>query len=275
MWAELYQNRELLLNLVKRDIKARYKATVLGFFWSVGKPLFIMLILWILFSQIVRIPLRDKDLPFALHLLCGVLPWMYLSSALIEAMYSVTVNGELVKKARLPLEVFPVGAILSNLVHFILALLVLFAFIFAFRSRLTSWILLLPVVIALQTFFILALGLILSALFVFYRDLASILEVILTGWFYLTPVIYPMYLAQEKLVEMHKEWVFALLMLNPMSPIVILYRWVLLAAEFSQPELNKYLLIFYICMALIISLLLYVIGRLVFRHYSRRFADEL
>ncbi|MCD6384408.1 ABC transporter permease [Candidatus Sumerlaeota bacterium] len=275
MWCELYRKRELLLNLVKRDIKARYKATVLGFFWSVGKPLFIMLILWILFSQIVRIPLRDKHLPFALHLLCGVLPWMYLSTALIEAMYSVTINAELVKKARLPLEVFPVSAILSNLVHFVLALLVLFVFIFAFRSRLTPWILLLPVVIILQTFFILGMGLILSALFVFYRDLASILEVVLTGWFYLTPIIYPMYLAQEKLVEMHKEWVFTLLMLNPMTPIIILYRWVLLAADFSQPELNKYLLLFYVCMALIISLLLYLIGRLVFRHYSRRFADEL
>lgn len=275
MWRELIQARELLINLVKRDLKARYKATILGFFWSVGKPLLLMLILWLVFSKIVRIELRDKDLPFALHLLCGILPWMYLTAGLTEAMNSVLVNGELVKKARIPLEVFPVSAVLSNLVHFLLALIVLFGFILGFGIGLTAWLLMLPVIIFFQTFFLLGMGLILSALFVFYRDVASILEVVLAGWFYVTPIIYPIYLAEEMLEKMGMEWAFVLLMLNPISPVIIAYRRVLLSSAFNQAELTGNWLMLYMATSLLISIIIYFIGRRVFKHYSRRFADEL
>ncbi len=275
MWREIIQSHELLSNLVKRDLKARYKSTVLGFFWSVAKPLLIMLILWIVFSRIVRIELRDPEVPFALHLLCGILPWMYLTSALTESMYSILANSELVKKARLPLEVFPLSSVISNLIHFLLALLVLFGFLFAFGTRLTPWILLLPFAIILQTFFLFGIALIISSLFVFYRDVSSIMEVILTGWFYVTPIIYPIYLAQNKLQEMDMSWAFVLIMLNPMTPFVVLYRWIFLAADFSQPELSLSFLLFYLLMAFITSCILFMIGRAVFRHYGRKFADEL
>ena len=275
MWRSLFEGRELLFNLVKRDLKARYKSTVLGFFWSFAKPLLIMVILWVVFSRIVRIELRDPHLPFTLHLLCGILPWMYLSTSLAEAMQSVVANSELVKKARLPLEVFPVSAVMSNLVHFLLAMVVLFGFIFAFGGSLSLWLLALPAVVVFQTFFLIALALIVSSLFVFYRDVASILEVVLTGWFYVTPIIYPIYLASEKLPEMNMQWAFVLLMLNPMTSIILLYRWVLLAPEYSQPELSPDLLLLYSGIALIISIVLYVIGQAIFNHYRRRFADEL
>ncbi len=275
MLRALIEGRELLINLVKRDLKARYKSTVLGFFWSFAKPLLIMIILWVVFSRIVRIRLRDPELPFTLHLLCGILPWMYLTTSLVEGMNSIVANAELVKKARLPLEVFPISAVLSNLVHFLLGLVVLFGFIFAFGGTLNWWLLLLPVIIVFQTFFLIGVAMIVSSLYVFYRDVASIMEVILTGWFYVTPIIYPMYLALEKLTEMNMHRAFTLLMLNPMSPIVILYRWSLLAPEFSQPEIPPDLLLFYTGAALVISIVLYYIGRVIFKHYSGRFADEL
>ncbi len=275
MWRNLIQARELLLNLVKRDLKARYKVTVLGFFWSIGKPLLYMLILWLVFSRIVKIEIRDKDLPFALHLLCGILPWMYLTSALTESMHSVLANGELVKKTRMPLEVLPVSAVLSNLVHFILALLVLLGFIVAFGVRLTPWVLALPLVILLQTFFLLGMALLLSSLFVFFRDVASILEVVLAGWFYITPIIYPIYLAEEMLTARGMHWAYVLLMINPLSPLIIAYRRVWLASAFSQPEMDERWLLIFLAIALLISLFIYFIGRKVFKHYSRKFADEL
>lgn len=275
MWRSLYQGRELLINLVKRDLKSRYKSTVLGFFWSFAKPLLIMVILWVVFSRIVRIDLRDPNLPFTLHLLCAILPWMYVTNSLAEAMQSVVANSELIKKARLPLEVFPVSAVMSNLVHFLLAMVVLFGFIFAFGGSLSLWVFALPVVIVFQTFFLIGLALIVSSLFVFYRDVASILEVVLTGWFYVTPIIYPIYLASEKLPEMNMQWAFVLLMLNPMTPIILLYRWTLLSPEYSQPELSPDLLLIYSGTSLIISIAVYITGRSIFNHYKRRFADEL
>ena len=263
------------MNLVKRDLKARYKTAVLGFFWSFAKPLFIMLILWIVFSKIVPIQLRDPALPFTLHLLCGILPWMFVTSGLMESMMSVLVNSDLVKKAQLPLSVFPAASVLANLVHFLLALLVLFGFIFAFGVRLSPWILLLPLIILFQTFFLFSVALILSSLYVFYRDVSSIMEVIFTGWFYATPIIYPMYMAQEKLGELGMNWAFILLMLNPMAPIVLMYRWVLLAPAYSQPELPPEIFLRYVFIAFLISIGLYLVGSTTFRYYSRRFADEL
>ena len=101
------------------------------------------------------------------------------------------------------------------------------------------------------------------------------MEVILTGWFYLTPIIYPIYLAQDTLQERGMGWAFVVIMINPMTPFVVLYRWIFLAGAFSQPELAPMLLLVYLGIGLCTSLIFYITGRAVFKHYGRKFADEL
>lgn len=278
MFRDLYKARELVWNLVKRDLKTRYKSSVLGFFWSFGKPLFLMLILWFVFTTVLRLPefkKRNPDFPFALHLLTGVLAWSFFTGGLSDAMHSIYANSNLVKKVKLNPAVFPVAAILSHLVNYLFALVVLFCFMIAYHTPLTPHILLLPAVILLQTFLMLALSLILSALFVFYRDVGSILEITLTGWFYATPIIYPFWLAATEIPKRFSIWVIYVYLLNPITPLVVACRRVLFHALLPTPEMTDTFLMYYLLYVLILSVILYHIFVRVFTRLAARFADEL
>jgi len=277
MLNELWSRRELILSLVRRDLKTRYKSSVLGFLWSLGKPLLLMLVLYVVFAKFVPIrfepPLKT---PFALFLLSGILAWSYLTGVIGEGMFSIIGNTSLVKKTYIPHEVFPVVTILSNLFHFVLALLVYFVLMVCFGAFPTWHVVLLPLVIALQTFFLLGVVLLLSALNVFYRDVASIMEVVVTAWFYLSPILYPL---SEPLRQIGMRglpgWVFHLYMLNPMAPLLAAYRKTLLLPSFGDVELATERLWVYLAFAFLSSVVIFIVGRAVFRHYSGRFADEV
>jgi len=278
MLTELWPRRELILSLVRRDLKTRYKSSVLGFLWSFCKPLLLMLVLYVVFAKFVPIrfdpPMRT---PFALFLLSGILAWGYLAGSINEAMFSIINNTSLVKKTYIPHEVFPVVTILSNLFHFLLALIVYFFLLLCF-GVLPSWhIVFLPVVIAVQTFFILGLALLFSALNVFYRDIASIMEIIITAWFYFSPILYPLSEPLRQIVVRGglPGWLFHVYMLNPMAVILAAYRRTILLPAFGDVEMRTARLAIYLGIAVINSAILFLIGRAVFRRYSGRFADEV
>ncbi len=278
MFRELLQSRELIWNLVKRDLKTRYKSSVLGFFWSFGKPLFLMLILWVVFTTVLRLPQfkqRNPDFPFALHLLTGVLAWTFFSGGLSDAMYSIYTNANLVKKVKLNAAVFPVSSVFANLINYLLALLVLFCFMLAYRAPFTPYILLLPLVVILQTFLMLALALLLSALYVFYRDVGSILEILLTGWFYVTPIIYPFWLAEQQIPKRFASWVYYAYLLNPITPLVIAYRRLLFHPLLNPPEMPDAGLFYYLLYTFCLACIACILFKRVFAHYAIRFADEL
>lgn len=278
MIREMINSRELIWNLVKRDLKTRYKSSILGFFWSFGKPLLLMLILWFVFSTVIRLPqfgVRNPDFPFPLHLLTGILAWTYFTGGLMEAMYSVYQNSNLIKKVKLNPAVFPVSSVLSNLVNYLLALLVLFGFMIAYGAPFTFNILLLPFIILLQTFLMITLSLLLSALFVFYRDVASLLEVFMTGLFYASPIIYPFWLARDELLQRGWKPVFYLYILNPLIPILAGYRRLLFAPLLQPREISDTSLMILLGYALGLSLIFYFLFKKIFKGYARRFADEL
>jgi ABC-type polysaccharide/polyol phosphate export permease len=284
MLAELWPRRELILSLVRRDLKTRYRSSILGFLWSFCKPLLLMLVLWLVFSKFVPIQLNMR-VPFALFLLCNVLVWNYLAGSLAEAMSSILANTALVKKTYIPHEAFPIVSVLSNLFHFALALIVysvLFlsycAFTYSDVGALPTWhVVFLPLVIAIHTFLIVGLAMLLAALNVFYRDVASIMEVLLTAWFYFSPVLYPVTEPLRRIGDSEKmpDWLFHLFMLNPMAPILAAYRKVLLLPAFGDVEMPMRQLVPYLGLALVTSAVLFVLGRAAFRHYAGRFADEV
>jgi len=277
MLNELWPRRELILSLVKRDLKTRYKGSVLGFLWSFCKPLLLMLVLYVVFAKFVPIhfdpPLKTS---FALFLLSGILAWGYLSSSVSEAMFAIVGNASLVKKTYIPQEVFPVVTVLSNLFHFLLGLVVYFILLFCFGALPTWHVVFVPVVIAIQTFFILGLALLLGALNVFYRDVASIMEIVIMAWFYLSPILYPLSepLRQIRLRE-RPDWLLDLYMLNPMAPILAAYRKTLLLPQSGDSEMATVPLVGYLAVAGVSSTILFLIARAVFRHYAGRFADEV
>lgn len=279
MILQIWKSKELLIALVKRDLKVRYKSSVLGFFWSVGKPLLLMAVLLIVFSIIFRLEIRNPGLPFALHLLPGILAWTFFAGAMFEALTSILGNANLIKKVKLPSEVFPLSSIISNLVHFILALSVLFFFMIIFKMGITWTILLLPLVILLQTLFIIGPAFLVSSLFVFYRDVGSILEIFMMAWFYITPIFYPYYFAEKELVKFWDGLLLNIYLLNPMAVIALTYRRVLYASVLSPPknipEIPDKTLLIYIFITILISLILIYLCHAVFKKMSKRFADEL
>jgi len=278
MIRELWKSRELVWNLVKRDLKTRYKSSVLGFFWSFGKPLLLMVILWFVFTTVIRLPQfkeRNPNMPFALHLLTAILAWTFFSGGLIEATHSIYNNSNLVKKVKLNAAVFPVSSVLANLINFILALVVLFCFMIAYRAPFTPYIFLLPLVILLQTLLMITLSLFLSSLFVFYRDVSSIIEIAFTAWFYATPIIYPFWLADQQIPRHFSSWVYYLYLLNPLTPLIVCYRRLLFHPLLDPPEIPDAQLIYYLLYTFLLIIFLYILFRRVFLHYSRRFADEL
>ena len=192
----LLRHRSLIQSLVARELKARYRGSVLGFFWSFINPLLLLLVYWFVFS-IVLPGIRPVDIqPYALFMFCGLLPWTWFSSSVLEASNVLITGGNLIKKVLFPAEVLPFVTVFANMVHFILGLPIiggaLLYFAIPIRPLELLW---LPVVVLVQLFFTLGLALIVSSLTVHFRDLKDILGNLMTFWFFATPIIYPMSLA--------------------------------------------------------------------------------
>ena len=200
----LFRYRGLIQTLVTRELKARYRGSVLGFFWSFANPLLLLLVYTFVFSVILP-GFRGSDLePYALFLFCGLLPWTWFSSSLLESSNVLIANGNLIKKVMFPAEILPLVAVLSNMFHFFFALPVLAAFLLYYSVTgglqgplHVSELVWLPVVILVQFLLTLGFGLILAALTVHFRDIRDLLGNLLTLWFFATPIIYPMVMVPE------------------------------------------------------------------------------
>jgi len=275
MITTLWHSRALVWTLLKKDLKVRYKASALGFLWSFGRPLFLMLILWGVFSHIIRLYPSQNRLPYALHLLGGLLPWMYFSGAVGESIYSLLGHSNVIKKVALPTEVFPVATVFSHLVHFLLALFVLVFFMAAMKVWPDWRIVWLPALLIAQTLFTLAIALIVAGLHVYYRDVASLVEILLSAWFYVTPVIYPIGLAEEKLLALGGFKLFALYLMNPMTAFTAGYRLALFGSAMHPPEITGPLFQFSLAWAFLSAVVLWLIAAPLYRRLSRSFADEL
>ena len=220
--AQLVRYRGLIQSLVVRELKARYRGSVLGFFWSFVNPLLLLLIYSFVFT--VVLPNRVPDLePYALFMFCGILPWTWFSSSLLESSNVLIAGGNLIKKVLFPAEILPVVTVLANMVHFFLGLPILGAFLLYYRHAPISvaevaWF---PVVIVVQLLLTLGLALIVSALTVHFRDIRDLLSNLVTFWFFATPIIYPMSLASDF------PWSYRLLNLNPFTHLAISYQEIL------------------------------------------------
>ena len=227
----LLRHRPLIQTLVTRELKARYRGSILGFFWSFANPLLLLLVYTFVFS-VVLAGFRPVDIePYALFLFCGLLPWTWFSNALTDSSNVLLVNGNLIKKVLFPAEVLPVVAVVANMVHFLLALPILLLGLVFFAASVPSPIELLwfPVVVAVQFLLTLGLGLILAALTVHFRDIRDLLANLLTLWFFATPIIYPMSLVAERgprfgsLPPLGK----VLMDMNPFAHLAISYQEIL------------------------------------------------
>jgi len=223
----LLRYRGLISSLVARELKARYRGSVLGLLWSFVNPLLLLSIYSFVFSTLM--PTDDKRTqPFAVFLFCGLLPWTWFQASLTEAASSLITGGNLIKKVLFPAEVLPIVSVLANMVHFLLGLVILALFMAGFRHYPNPvslpWF---PVVVIIQLIFTLGLALALSALSVHFRDIRDLLANLLTLWFFATPILYPYFLRSVS----RFLWMFRL---NPFYHLAVSYQEILFFDTFGH-----------------------------------------
>ena len=219
-FTRLFRYRALIASLVARELKARYRGSVLGFFWSFVNPLLLLLIYTVVFTVVLPGVHPPELEPYALFMFCGILPWTWFSASLLESSNVLVAGGNLIKKVLFPAEVLPIVTVLAGLVHFCLGLPILAAFLIYYRVPVTPTDLLwFPAIVATQLELTLGLALLVSALTVHFRDVRDLLANLLTLWFFATPIIYPMTQAPQQ--------VRRLLSLNPFTHLAIAYQDVL------------------------------------------------
>lgn len=253
--ADLWEYRELLYFLVWRDIKVRYKQTVLGAAWAIIQPFFTMVIFSIFFGRLAKIP--SDGIPYPVFAYCALLPWQLFAHALTESGNSLVANERLITKVYFPRLVVPLAAVLGGLVDFAIAFLVLLGMMIYYGLSLTGAIVTLPLFLLLAVATALGVGLWLSALNVQYRDVRYTIPFLTQFWLFATPVAYPASLVPE-------SW-RPLLGLNPMAGVVEGFRWALLGVAHAPGPLLA------VSVGVVVALL--VGGLYYFRRMERTFAD--
>ena len=215
----LLRHWPLVESLVERELKARYRGSVLGFLWSFVNPLLLLLTYTLVFTVIL--PNRQPDIqPFFLFLFCGILPWTWFQASLSESSSVLIASSNLIKKVLFPAEVLPTVCVLANLAPFLLGLPILLLFL-AWQGKLAWTAVLLPLPLLVQLVLTLGLSLLLSALTVHFRDIQNILNHVLHLWFFATPVIYS-YAAIAEGTPLRRA-----LRLNPMTHVIVTYQQML------------------------------------------------
>lgn len=233
--------RSLLWTLVVRELKARYRGSLLGFFWSLVNPLLLLGVYTFVFNYIFRPRMEGAD-PYALFLMTGVFPWIWVSTALLEGVVSLTANAGLIRKAVFPAEVLPTVTVLSNLVHFLLALPILFGALLIGRMMgypVGGWaVVLFPLVVLLQIPLLIGMSLGLAALNVHFKDVKDIVSNLLTLLFFLTPIIYVLSSIPADFEIL--RWVIA--WANPFTPFTMGYQAVFFHGIAPEPGLWLHML---------------------------------
>ena len=224
--ARLGRYRGLIQSLVARELKARYRGSVLGFFWSFFNPLLLLLVYSIVFKYVMTGAHDPRVEPYALFMFCGLLPWTWFSSSLTEASNVLISGGNLIKKVLFPAEILPIVTVLANMVHFFFGLVILAGFLVWYQRPLNlSELAVFPLAVAIQLILTTAFALLLSALTVHFRDIRDILSNLLTLWFFSTPILYPYFIFTNP--DGSEMWQAQLQKLNPFTHLAISYQEIL------------------------------------------------
>jgi lipopolysaccharide transport system permease protein len=220
----LWQYRELLRNLVLKDLRLKYRNSVLGFLWSLLTPLAMILVYSIAFKYILRVQLEN----FTLFLFTGILPWMFFSATAVSSTFSLVSNAGLVKQIHFPLEILVLASVLFNLAQFLLALAIFFPVLVLLQAKLGWLLLLYPAVLLLQVAFTTGVALVLSAVTVYYQDVKYVTEVALMILFWVTPVLYHLSMVPERGQTFFK--------LNPMAAYISAYQDIIYWGRYPSAE---------------------------------------
>jgi len=254
---DLWEYRDMLLYLVLRDIKARYTQSVLGIGWAVLQPLFLMIVFTVIFGKLVKINTNGMD--YAIFSYTALVPWAYFSNSLMLTTGSLIQNSNLLSKVFFPRIVLPMSTVLSTLVDFFIAFILVIVLMIWYQVTPTLWVLFLPVLLLLMVVLSVSLGSLFTALAIQYRDVRHGISFLVQGMMYASPVVYPVSIIPDKYRLIYG--------LNPMAGVIEGFRSALLGATPMPWDL--------IIVGTIVTLVLAVIGLTYFKFTERIFADVM
>ena len=251
----LIANRELLVILTTREIRARYRQSVLGFGWALVQPVFQMVVISIVFGSFLNMP--SGDVPYPVFSYVAILPWTLFAGSITAAVPSVHSNMNLVTKVYFPREILPLSVVLSRFIDFFIASVVFIGLMIWFRLPVYPTLIYVPILLIVQTILAIGLGFLGSAVSVFLRDISFAVPLLMQLWMYATPIIYPISMVPEEYRGVY--------MLNPMAGIIISYRQVVL--EGTPPHFA------YLAVSAGIAVILLLLAYIYFKRLEMMMAD--
>ena len=255
VFKELYQYRELLKTNVKKEIRGKYKGSVLGVLWSFLNPLLMVAVYAIVFPYLMRTTQEN----YLIFLITGIIPWIFFTTVVTSGCNCVWINGGIIKKVYFPREILPISVVLSALVNFLISCIIILIFVIFGGIGVSVQILWLPVIAIIQSALSLGLLFILSAINVYIKDIEYIVQFIMNLLFYATPIVYDVTMIPERF-----RWI---LYLNPMAHFLDAYRAIFYSK--TMPDLKSLGIIG------LISFLVLIIGYKIFKKLEKGFAEEV
>lgn len=252
---EIYNYKQMLVNIVRKDLRSRYKGSFLGFLWTFVNPLLQLIIYSIVFPYL----LRSNQENYPMFLFVALLPWIFFSSSLQGSTTSIVGSANLVKKIYFPRAILPLSVVSTNLMNYIYGLIIVFPALLLTGVNLTFHVFWLPIVLLVAFIFTLGLSLILSSLYVKFRDLEHIVGILVMVWFYLTPIVYSVDIFPANIVE--------IIGYNPMVSVINSFRDILLYGQSPDWASLTY--------AFLIGVIVLLVGIIIFRKFEKTFAEEL
>ena len=252
----IYAYKDMIYSLVRRELRGRYKGSVLGFLWTYINPLCQVIVYSMVFSVIFRVNI-DK---FYLYLIIGMMPWTFFNTSVQGGSTCIRAQSDMVKKIYFPREVIPISYVTSAFVNMLLSFIIVFFAVLISRYWFNfKALIFLPLIIIFEYMLALGIAFIVSAITVYFRDLEQIMGVVMMAWIYVTPIMYNM----DYVPEQYRK----LVVLNPMTPIVEVYHQILYYRII--PTTN------YLLLAFIESIIVLILGFVIFAKMDRNFAEEM
>lgn len=253
---EIIDYREMIFSLVRKDLRGRYKGSVLGFFWTFLNPLLQLIVYTLVFSIIMRAGIED----YYLFLFVALVPWSFFSASVTIGSGSIRAQQDMVKKIYFPREVLPISCVLSQLINMLLTFIVVFLVLIVTGKgvNLFACLYLIPVILV-ETLLALGMAFLTSAVTVYFRDLEYMLGIIMMAWQFASPVMYSISMVPERFIPLFK--------LNPMTSVITAYREILYYK--TIPDLSNLLT------AVLIGVAILILGVVVFEKLSKHFAEEM
>lgn len=252
---KIYNYRELFKSNVKKEIRGKYKGSILGVLWSFINPLLMVLVYAIVFPYIMKIETPN----YLIFLICGVIPWNFFTTCLSQGTTTITNNANLIKKVYFPREILPISVVTSGIINFLISCVIILVFVLGSGIGLSWHLIFLPLIVLIQYIFTLGLVFVLSSINVYIKDAEYIVNFVTMLLFYATPVLYTTELFNGAIL-----WIFKL---NPMAHLINAYRDVFYVHQI--PNLTNLSILF------VLSINFVIIGQKIFKRLEKRFAEEI